>query len=145
MNDTFTTHVCEQGVLDLDLPGPAASSDTGVNSGMDPIWTSSVEVEIARRSTSGEPFSAYDLADVVGEPPRPHHWGLLFQQLSARRLITCVGVAQSRRPTVHRSLAYVWRATQVGEPPGKAAGRAPQSPAAESPHQNPDPNEDNPS
>jgi hypothetical protein len=77
--------------------------------GIDTLWLSAVETEVARLAASGRTFSAYDVAKVVGEPSRPHHWGVAFMVLRARQLIEPVEAAPSRRPTVHRSLAWTWR------------------------------------
>ena len=73
-------------------------------------WKAAADDAIAALAATGAKFTAYDVAQAgVPEPDNPARWGPRFGAAARAGLIESVGYAPSRRPSVHASIAHVWR------------------------------------
>jgi hypothetical protein len=80
----------------------------------DPDWAAQCDEVIRIAAATGLTFQAADLvlAGVISEPDHPNRWGPRFLAAHRAGVITKVGFAQSKRPTVHRSICRTWKGTQ---------------------------------
>lgn len=78
-----------------------------------PDWASACDAAIEVMARRGTEFQAADLIreGLVEEPDHPNRWGSRFQKAANDHVIEPVGVAQSKRATVHKSLCHTWRGT----------------------------------
>ncbi|MGC5584139.1 hypothetical protein [Ornithinimicrobium sp. W1665] len=80
----------------------------------DTWWRDCAERALLWWARSGAEFEAYDLVGIgVPEPDKPHRWGPLFLNASARGLIEPVRYQPSARPTRHGGVCRIWRGTQA--------------------------------
>lgn len=100
----------------LDLPDcPPPHTEPGV----DQEWAARVTSVIEALADTGMPFTAYQVAQVAGEPRHFRHWGRAVAAAHARGLIVPVGATPSRRPSTHRSLVHLWRGADRRPDPGQ--------------------------
>lgn len=71
-------------------------------------WRERALAAIEQLAETGAHFTAWDIAQVAGEPVNFRQWGFLFGHARHRGLIHQVAAVPSRRPTSHGSLVYVW-------------------------------------
>lgn len=71
-------------------------------------WRNRAEASLARAIASGETFSADDLVEEVGLPPRPNMLGALFLHAAKADRINAVGFAPSTRPAARGRVQRTW-------------------------------------
>lgn len=78
-----------------------------------PDWAADCDDAIQAMARRGIEFQAADLVNegLIDEPDHPNRWGSRFIKASRDGVIEPVGVAQSKRATVHKSLCHTWRGT----------------------------------
>ncbi len=104
----------EQLALDLDA---RARRDRGlrlVRLAEGPIcpWTAQANRAIAELARRGTPFTAEDLRELIGDPPRPGLLGAAFHAAARAELIECIGYQPSERPERRAGVVRVWRGTE---------------------------------
>lgn len=82
-----------------------------VDSHTDEAWKDAADAAIARLARTGRPFTAEDLTDLVGMPPRHNAIGSRFTTAARAGLIEEIGYKQSTRAARHASRMLVWRGT----------------------------------
>jgi len=77
-------------------------------------WKRDASQALAMLASNGEPFSADDIRERVGNPP--HHFnamGAVFRVASIQGLIRRVGYEQSTRSSRHASFRSMWIGTST--------------------------------
>lgn len=101
--------VSGQPILEgLDVPAPVPARRVADDY---ETWIAEVWPAFERAATSGQEFTAYEIArrEQLPEPPDPaHHWGRLMTRLQEEDVIRRCGWAQSGRPTTHASGVRTW-------------------------------------
>lgn len=73
-------------------------------------WRSSTQLLIAQLASNGQPFTAEDVREIVGDPPNHHNaMGAQFIGAAKAGLIEKVGYTQPTRSSRHASVMAVWR------------------------------------
>jgi hypothetical protein len=71
-------------------------------------WRTAAQDALKRLVATGRAFSADDLVEIAGEPPRPNMLGPLFAQAARRDEIVAVGYTQGKRPSAHARVQRTW-------------------------------------
>lgn len=82
-------------------------------------WWQAGLATVQKLAKTGKPFDAYDVAQVIGEPYHPNHWGALFQAAKKHGLIEPHDFHQSTRPSRSGGVCRRWigpRPAQTAEP-----------------------------
>jgi hypothetical protein len=80
-------------------------------------WKAAAIRCLRRFAQEGRQFTADDLREAVGDPPRQNAMGAVFNLAAAWGWIRRVGVEESPRPTRHASLVSVWEGVPSAVPP----------------------------
>lgn len=75
-------------------------------------WNNGLTTIAFLAGTRTEPFEAYDVAQLTGEPWHPNHWGVLFSAAQAHGLIESAGARASARPTRSGGLCHFWKGSK---------------------------------
>ncbi|TQS44359.1 hypothetical protein FL583_15615 [Cryptosporangium phraense] len=68
----------------------------------------------AQTYRTGATFQAFDLIDIgVPEPDSPNRWGPRLLAAARAGIVEPVGYGPSKRPTVAKSAARIWRGTAL--------------------------------
>jgi len=92
----------------LELPEPDAVPDDRT------AWWNAAYAAVVERARGERTFTIYEAAHDagIGEPHHSSMWGVLTGALHRDGVITPVGAAPGRRPTVAKSLVHTWIGTQ---------------------------------
>jgi hypothetical protein len=72
-------------------------------------WRNNAERAVRYRVALGEPFSANEIREDVGAPPRPNMFGSLFKWAERSALVEWKGeMTPSNRPEAHARLTKLW-------------------------------------
>ncbi len=72
-------------------------------------WKSACDAVIAAMAASGSEFTAEDVREFAGNPPKPNAMGARFLAARRRGLIRRVGVTNATRSTRHACALMVYR------------------------------------
>ena len=72
-------------------------------------WRTNAERAVRYRCRLGEPFSANEIREDVGEPPRSAMFGALFKWAEREGLVEWKGeVTHSHKPEAHARMTKLW-------------------------------------
>jgi len=72
-------------------------------------WRGNAERAVRNRCFFGQPFSANEIREDVGSPPRPNMFGSLFKWAERQGLVEWKGeMTPSDRPEAHARLTKLW-------------------------------------
>lgn len=80
-----------------------------VDRATDAKWKSRCDTVIRTLAQSGLPFTAEDVREQVGDPPRQNAFGSRFLKANSSGLIEKVGYQTARRPEAHARILPVYK------------------------------------
>jgi len=76
----------------------------------DQAWREAFDRAIGVLAARGEPFTATDVRDIVGDPPsHPNAAGARFNSAARHGVIEQIGYVKSTRPSLHSHPVCLWR------------------------------------